>query len=172
MEPRIEIASIEPSDLKELTAVMTRAFDDDSRRHLGEERGGPEGYDDGSFLRRWCLHPAARCYVARAQRALVGAINVFPGADGEGASVLGCMFVEPAAQRCGLGRSLWLHAQAAHPSRRWRLETPAWATSNHSFYERSCGFRKLRETDPRDPRENLFIYVWEAPSMACPEREA
>ncbi len=159
MEPRMEIAPIEPSDIEELTAVMTRAFDDDARRHLGEERGGPEGYDDGSFIRRWCLISAARCYVAREGGRIVGAINVFPGTDGEGSNALGCIFVEPAAQRRSVGLALWRHAQAAHPSRRWRLETPAWATSNHSFYEKTCGFRKLRETDPGDPRKNQFVYV-------------
>ena len=161
MEGQVEIRPIDGGDVEELTAVMTRAFDDDARRHLGEERGGPEGYDDGSFIRRWCLHRNARCYVARVGGAVAGAINVFPGADGEGSSVLGCLFVDPARQRRGLGGELWRFAAAAHPSRKWRLETPAWATSNHSFYERTCGFRKLRETDPADPRENAFVYVRE-----------
>ena len=32
----------------ELTRVMPRAFDDDARRHLGRDRGGPDGYDDGN----------------------------------------------------------------------------------------------------------------------------
>ena len=161
MEGQVEIRPIDGGDVEELTAVMTRAFDDDARRHLGEERGGPEGYADGSFIRRWCLHRNARCYVARVGGAVAGAINVFPGADGEGSSVLGCLFVDPARQRRGLGGELWRFAAAAHPSRKWRLETPAWATSNHSFYERTCGFRKLRETDPADPRENAFVYVRE-----------
>ena len=32
---------------------MTRAFDDDSQKHLGIEKGGPPGYDDGEFYRKW-----------------------------------------------------------------------------------------------------------------------
>jgi len=36
-----------------MTQVMTRAFDDDARKHLGAQKGGPEGYDDGEFFRKW-----------------------------------------------------------------------------------------------------------------------
>ncbi|MGD1994471.1 MAG: hypothetical protein PVI59_14855, partial [Anaerolineae bacterium] len=45
--------SITEADVPELTAVMTRAFDDDAQKHLGQERGGPPGYDDGEFFRKW-----------------------------------------------------------------------------------------------------------------------
>ena len=41
------------SDVPELTRVMTRAFDDDTQYHLGQEKGGPEGYDTGEFFRTW-----------------------------------------------------------------------------------------------------------------------
>jgi hypothetical protein len=42
-------------DIPELTRVMTRAFDDDAQKHLGIEKGGPPGYDDGEFFRKWML---------------------------------------------------------------------------------------------------------------------
>ena len=42
-------------DIPELTQVMTRAFDDDARKHFGVEKGGPPGYDDGEFFRKWML---------------------------------------------------------------------------------------------------------------------
>lgn len=35
-------------DLPELMRVMTQAFDDDALKHLGQERGGPEGHDRGA----------------------------------------------------------------------------------------------------------------------------
>jgi len=38
-------------DLDELTEVMTRSFDDDSQKHLGVEKGGPPGYDNGEFFK-------------------------------------------------------------------------------------------------------------------------
>jgi len=155
MTEKIEIAPIRDEDSAELTRVMTRAFDDDAKRHLGEEKGGPDGYDDGSFIARWAFHKDARCYVARLGHAIAGAIIVFPGAE---RSVLGCIFVDPVLQRRGIGEALWRHASALHPSRCWKLETPSWALSNHSFYEGRLGFHKAGETEPGDPRENQFIF--------------
>ena len=46
---------ITEADIPKLTEVMTRAFDDDARKHQGKERGGPPGYDDGEFFRTWLL---------------------------------------------------------------------------------------------------------------------
>jgi len=36
-------------DNPELTKAMTRAFDHDAQVHLGIEKGGPEGCDDGGL---------------------------------------------------------------------------------------------------------------------------
>lgn len=47
------IDSINEEDLTELTEVMTRSFDDDSQKHLGLEKGGPPGYDNGEFFKKW-----------------------------------------------------------------------------------------------------------------------
>jgi hypothetical protein len=44
---------ITEEDIPELGTVMTRAFDDDAQKHLGIEKGGPEGYDNGDFFRKW-----------------------------------------------------------------------------------------------------------------------
>ena len=41
-------------DIPILTDVMTRAFDDDARKHLGIENGWSPGYDNGDFFRE-CL---------------------------------------------------------------------------------------------------------------------
>ena len=45
-----------PADIAPLTPIMKRAFDEDTRLHLGRPAGGPTGYADGSFLRQWGLH--------------------------------------------------------------------------------------------------------------------
>jgi hypothetical protein len=29
----------------------------------------------------------------------------------------------------------------------WTLETPGWAVKNHTFYERKCGFNKIKEEE-------------------------
>ena len=40
------------TDIKELTMIMKRAFDDDTKRHTDLLEDGPQGYDDGSLLKR------------------------------------------------------------------------------------------------------------------------
>ena len=43
---------IEPTleeNIPALTKAMTRAFDHDAQIHLGVEKSGPEGYDDGGL---------------------------------------------------------------------------------------------------------------------------
>ena len=51
----LSFQKIVDTDIEILTPVMKRAFDDDAQKHLGEETGGPPGYDDGEFFRTWLL---------------------------------------------------------------------------------------------------------------------
>ena len=44
---------IAEGDIPELTRVMARVFDDDAWKHLGLDRGGSSGYDNGDFIREW-----------------------------------------------------------------------------------------------------------------------
>ncbi len=48
------------TDVELFTGIMKRAFDEDTRRHLGESAGGPEGYDTGKFpdTKIWRTEPA------------------------------------------------------------------------------------------------------------------
>ena len=55
----LKLIRLEELYINELTKIMERAFDEDTRIHLGEEKGGPDGYEDGSFLRKWGLHKKA-----------------------------------------------------------------------------------------------------------------
>jgi predicted N-acetyltransferase YhbS len=150
------IVPLEPGDVDALTAVMTRAFDDDARRHLGVPKGGPPGYDTGEFLREHGFDPRARAFAAVQSGALVGAIIVFPREDGH--HVLGCMFTDPGLQRRGIGSALFRHVETAFPARSWTLETPGFATSNHRFYAEKCGFRKVCEKDDPDGVGTMFVF--------------
>ena len=49
----LQFKEIARDDIPTLTDVMQRAFDYDAQVHLGIERGGPDGYDDGEFFRKW-----------------------------------------------------------------------------------------------------------------------
>ncbi|HKL79555.1 MAG TPA: hypothetical protein VJ888_03850 [Mobilitalea sp.] len=39
----LEFRELKEEDIAVLTPIMTRAFDEDSRIHLNEPKGGPEG---------------------------------------------------------------------------------------------------------------------------------
>ena len=146
----VRFTAIEAADVPALTAIMRAAFDESSLRHTGIAHGGPPGYDTGEFLTRWAVgNPTAWAVhadtgdPAAVADAVVGAVITFPGADGH--HTLGCLFVDPHAQRRGLGGQIWDEVSARFPdAESWTLETPEHATSNHTFYERRCGFRLLR----------------------------
>lgn len=140
------------TDIPELTAVMTRAFDDDSQKHLGKERGGPEGYDNGDFFRKWLFgYDESIGYKITADDKIIGAFIVWILPDDQ--NILGTIFVDPAYQDQGVGTRAWQFIEATYPdTQSWTLETPVWATKNHHFYEKKCGFRKLKT------EEDLIIY--------------
>lgn len=140
---KLTVVEITEDNLPDVTAVMTRAFDDDARRHLGIAHQGPPGYDDGAFFRTWLFdreESAGGAVVVGG--AIVGAYIVWPREE----AVLGTMFVDPPRQRQGVGTAIWDHIEATYPARTWALHTPLWSTSNHSFYE-GCGFRRVEIVD-------------------------
>jgi ribosomal protein S18 acetylase RimI-like enzyme len=150
--PMVTFEPIVETDLDALTAVMTRAFDDDSQKHLGKERGGPPGYDNGDFFRQWLFgYEESIGYKIIADGAIIGALIVWIHPDHE--NFLGTVFVDPAYQDRGVGTQAWQFIEATYlDTRSWTLETPAWATKNHYFYEEKCGFRKLKT------KEDLIVY--------------
>ena len=135
------------ADISELTGIMTRAFDDDAQKHLGQERGGPEGYDNGDFFRTWLFgYQESVGYKVLSDGTIIGAMIVWilPG----GHNVVGTIFVDPDYQDSGVGTRMWQFIEATYPeTKRWRLATPDWATKNHYFYETKCGFQRV-DSDP------------------------
>ena len=152
----LRIVRLEPEDVDALTDVMTRAFDDDSLRHLGLEKGGPPGYDTGEFLRKHGFDPRSSAFAATLDGTLVGAVIAFPQQGGN--HVLGCIFTDPALQRRGIGAALFRHVETAFPGRSWTLETPGYAQSNHAFYVDTCGFRKVGERPGPGGSGPMFVF--------------
>ena len=88
---------ITEADIPELTAVMTRAFDDDSQKHLGKARGGPPGYDNGGFFRKWLFgHKETAGFKIIAEGRLIGGFIVWIFEHGD--NWLGTIFMDPAYQ--------------------------------------------------------------------------
>lgn len=133
---------IEAADVPELTSVMTRAFDDDARKHLGVQKGGPPGYDNGEFFRKWLFgYQEAVGYKVLSANRIVGAVIVW--LLNAGNNILGTIFVDPDFQDRGVGARTWAFVESTYPeTRSWRLETPSFARKNHYFYEK-CGFQKV-----------------------------
>ena len=137
MKPKVKLKyeDFTEEDIPELTGVMTRAFDDDTQKHLGEEKGGPPGYDDGEFFREWLFgYPESIGYKITADGKAIGALVVWIFEHGENS--LGSVFVDPAYQDRGVGTRAWAFIEETYPdAKSWRLDTPNWATKNHHFYE-------------------------------------
>ncbi len=145
-------------DIPELTSVMTRAFDDDARKHLGLERSGPEGYDNGGFFRKWLLgYEETVGYKAVTHGVIVGAAIVWIFEHGR--NLLGTIFVDPAYQDRGVGTSLWQFIEKTHSDTAiWRLGTPSWAIKNHYFYEQKCGFRRIEAEAVVESTDDSWVY--------------
>jgi len=157
-ELELSFEEITQEDIPELTGVMTRAFDDDAQKHLGVERGGPEGYDNGEFFRTWLFgYEQTVGYKVVSQGQIIAGIIVWILEGGH--NVVGTLFVEPQYQDRGVGTEIWRYIEDKYPeTRSWRLVTPEWATKNHYFYEAKCGFQRV-ESDPIVGEEaDGFIY--------------
>jgi GNAT superfamily N-acetyltransferase len=160
------------ADIPELTKIMTRAFDDDARKHRGLERGGPEGYDDGEFFRTWLLpYKESVGYKILSEGQIIGGIIVWILPEGH--NILGTIFVDPVYQDRGVGTRTWQFVETAYPqTRSWRLATPPWATKNHHFYEVKCGFSRV-EADRLIPEpEGNTLYRKEMGDAASGPTEA
>jgi GNAT superfamily N-acetyltransferase len=153
----IEIKEIQKEDVPQLTVVMTRAFDDDAQKHLGEERGGPDGYDDGEFFRQWLFsYQESVGYKIEQGNQIIGGLIVWILPEGH--NILGTIFIDPAHQDLGIGQKVWADIEQLYPeTKSWRLATPIWAIKNHHFYQK-CGFVEV-ESDPLiPPEEGITIY--------------
>lgn len=139
----LDFVDIVEADVPALTTVMTRAFDAEAQRHLGLERGGPEGYDTGEFFRKWLFgYRESVGYKIVAQGKIIGSFILWIRRGGH--YRLGTIFVDPDYQDQGVGTRAWHFIEETYPeARSWRLETPAWATKNHHFYEVKCGFQRV-----------------------------
>lgn len=130
------------ADIPELTAIMTRTFDDDAQKFLGQPSGGPPGYNTGGFLRKWVFEKGGLGWKIIADDKAIGALIVF--INPEKNYWLGNIFVDPAYQNKQIGTHAWEFVEATYPdANTWNLKTPTWATRNHHYYEK-LGFTRVK----------------------------
>ncbi|CAH8713027.1 GNAT family N-acetyltransferase [Paenibacillus thiaminolyticus] len=143
-------------DVAGLTEIMTRAFDTDTKQFLGCEKGGPEGYDTGEFIRRWALHSPTHSYKVALDDKVIGAVIVWINENNE--NVLGCIFLDPLLENRGIGLTIWRYIEQKYPdTKKWMTETPGYSKRNHHFYVNKCGFKIVKIQNPMSREDVCYI---------------
>lgn len=151
----LKLEKFAEKDIDVLSPIMKRAFDEDSRISLQGQAGGPPGYDDGSFLRKWFLSSKATAFVIELDDYPIGGVNLFINPDGS--NFLGCLFIDPKYENKGYGKMVWEQVESLFPdTKEWRTETPIFSHRNHNFYINKCGFSCVHIINPRDVNEGQF----------------
>lgn len=146
------------ADIEPAAPIMERAFNEDALMHRGKACG-PEGYDDGSFLRKYALNPASDAYCILGDGELIGVAILWIDRE-KHESYLGCLFTEPALHSRGLGTAIWREIEKMYPDTRvWHTETPLCSTRNLNFYINKCGFAAHKISDPKDREEALVALI-------------
>ncbi|NLK94499.1 MAG: GNAT family N-acetyltransferase [Clostridiales bacterium] len=148
---------IKESDIENLTRIMERAFDEDTRIHLNEPKGGPEGYDNGDFLRKFALNEDSTAYKIYYKEELIGGIILWINKE-TNINFLGNIFIDPNYENKGIGKLVWQFVESKYPNTvKWCSETPGFSRRNHNFYVNKCGFHIVKIENPKDRYECSYI---------------
>ncbi len=134
------------TDYAVLTKIMTRAFDEDTFIHTGENAGGPNGYNDGSLLERLNNDSDYETYKILHNTVIIGAYTISKKEDQ--VYCLEILFLDTCCRGKQMGKKVWLDIEERHSNaKKWVVETPSYSTRNHDFYTRKCGFEILEEKE-------------------------
>lgn len=154
----LTFTNIVEEDIEELTQVMKRAFDEDSKLSFNKEAGGPTGYDDGSFLRKWGIGSKCEAFTIRKENKIVGAVIIFiykSGIEGK----LGNIFIDPKYMGKGYASNTWEYIEKKYSFiKKWYTETPAVSFRNHCFYINKLGFN-VYAVEGKDKYDAQFLLV-------------
>ena len=143
------------SDVEVLTPIMKRAFDEDSRIHLNKSTGGPPGYDNGDFLRKYALHAKSDSYKIIRENIPIGATIVWITASQ--INSLGCLFIDSELQNQGIGLTVWQYIERKYADTvMWKTETPGFSDRNHYFYVNKCGFKIVKIGLPQNGQPAMY----------------
>lgn len=155
MTENITFELMESQDIEALTKIAKRAFDEDSRMHTNKAEGGPEGYDDGSFLRKWGLHPDSTALKIYKDKELIGGIILWINENKH--NYLGTIFLDPMEENKGIGTRVWKLVEERYPDTlSWSTDTPIFSKRNHNFYINKCGFHCVKIEKPMDLEEGSY----------------
>jgi len=144
----------EKSDLDLFTQMFKKAFDNDSQIHLGID-GGPEGYENGDFLKKWYLHEDVTSYAIYKDNIPIGGIALWIKESNE--NFLGNIFIDSDFQDNGFGLIIWRYIEQKYPETKiWKSETPGFSLRNHYFYMNKCGFKISHINNPRNKTKSIL----------------
>ena len=148
---------LQEKDIDILTIIMEKAFDEDTKIHLGEEKGGPKGYNNGDFLRKFGLHKDSTAYKITLEDRPVGCVILWINKETK-INYLGTIFIDTALQNKGIGKKVWEFIEKEYPDTiKWCTETPGFSRRNHNFYVNKCGFHVVKIENPMDKYESSYI---------------
>ncbi|GAP15984.1 hypothetical protein LARV_03779 [Longilinea arvoryzae] len=154
----ITFEKFEERDIEVLTPILKRAFDEDTRIHLNRPEGGPEGYANGEFLRKWAFHEGVTSFKILVDGKTAGSTFLWINPQTH-VNFLGNVYLDVVYQNQGLGQQVWEKIEALYPDTRvWQTETPGFSRRNHYFYVMKCGFKIVRIENPRDLLEANYIF--------------
>lgn len=152
----IKLKQMYEKDIENLVPIMKAAFDYDTKIHLGKEAGGPPGYDDGTFLRRWALDKLATSYCIYFNSVLIGGVILWINSNNE--NNLGNLFIDINYEDKGIGTKVWQEIERMYPNTKvWNTETPIFSHRNHNFYVNKCGFHIVKIENAKDLEEGSYI---------------
>ena len=152
----LSFEEFQEEDVDVFTAIMKRAFDEDAKRHLNEDSGGPPGYDNGDFLRKWALHKDSQAVKVFKDSKPIGLYIVWITKNH--INSLGALFIDPEFQDKGVGAKIWKFIESEYPQTiLWRTETPGFSKRNHNFYVNKCGFKIVKIENPGDKYEESYL---------------
>jgi hypothetical protein len=152
----LSFEEFQEKDVAEFTAIMKRSFDEDAKRHLNEPEGGPPGYDNGDFLRKYALNKKSQSYKVFKDSKPIGLFIVWINDNNE--NFLGNIFIDPELQDRGLGTIVWKFIESEYPGTTiWRTETPGFSKRNHHFYINKCGFKIVRIDNPGNKYKESYL---------------
>jgi len=136
----VTFARATAADAEALVKLQVLAFHDDARVYPGVQLGGPPGYDSvEATLEKIRVDDF---YKILYEGQIVGGLAVFD--LGQGHFHLDVIFIDPAQHSRGIGTQAMHFIERTYPAKKWTLNTPAYATRNHHFYEK-FGYVKVGE---------------------------
>ena len=145
-------------DIDELSPIMKASFDEDTKIHTNKNDGGPEGYNNGGFMRKWYLNEGATSFKITKDGKPIGGLALWINENN--INYLGNVFIDPHLQNKGIGSVVWRFVEHAYPNTiKWLTDTPAFSRRNHHFYVNKCGFKIVRIENPRNLDETCAYFM-------------